>query len=47
MGLLKIPPGREAAQAVGGLNGPDYRFLEHFLSHYSHLHETGFDLPHG
>jgi hypothetical protein len=45
--LLKIPPGRDAAQAVGGLNGPDDRFLEHLLGHYSHLHEAGFDLPHG
>jgi len=47
VGLLKILPGREAAQTVGGLNRPDDRFLKHLLSHYSHLHEAGLDLPQG
>jgi hypothetical protein len=45
LGLLKIPPGREATQAVCGLNGSDDRFREHLLSQNSYLHEAGFDLP--
>jgi len=47
VGLLQIPPGREAVQAIGGLNGSEYSFLKHLLSHYSHLHEAGLDLSDG